>query len=105
MMINFSRNSNKLEFEYISTTKNMHFGEKNQMIKKVPGTSLLVLKTTAATTTATAEPTTAPETTMQTTEAVADEGGCGGAVLSTVSITAIIGTTLATFAFRKKKED
>ena len=99
MLINFSRNNNKLEFEYISTTKDMHFKASNQFTKKVPGTSLLILKTTAAATTAEA---TSNDTV---TEAPTNDKGCGSALLSTVSITAMIGTALATFAFRKKEND
>lgn len=99
MLINFSRNNNKLEFEYISTTKDMHFKASNQFTKKVPGTSLLILKTTAAATTAES---TSNDTV---TEAPTNDKGCGSALLSTVSITAMIGTALATFAFRKKEND
>ena len=92
LMLNFSRNGNKIEFEYISTANGgKHFKAQNQTVKTVPGTSTLVLLTTVATTEAPADDT--------------SKGGCGSAILSTVSVAGVIGTSLAAFAMRKRKEN
>ena len=92
MMLNFSNNGNKIEFEYYSTANGKHFKVSNQAIKSVPGTNSMVLKTTTEATTTAA------------TEEVSG-GGCGGAVLSTVAATSVVVTSLTAFAMRKRKEN
>ncbi len=91
MILNFSHDGNKVEFEYISTVTGKHFKAKNQTVKTLPGTSMMTLKTTTTTTT----PASSDE----------NKGGCKGAVLSTAAVTSVIGTSLAAFAMRKRKEN
>ena len=91
LLLNFSHDGNKIEFEYISTATGKHFKAKNQVVKTVPGYSMMQLKST--TTTA------APAATEE------QKSGCKGAVLSTAAVTSVIGTSLAAFAMRKRKEN
>jgi hypothetical protein len=104
LMLNFTNNGNNIHFEYLSTVNGMHYKEKNQFSKAVPSTSRLSPQiTTQATTIAT---TALPITTEATTVATEEEkSGCGSAIGSTLMIACVTGTTLATFAMRKKKED
>ena len=100
LMLNFLNNGNRINFEYYSTIKGMHFKESNQFTRTVPGVSMLVLQSTTEATTAT--PTTAEATTVADDET---ESGCGSAITSTLFAACTIGTSLAAFAMRKKKEN
>ncbi|MBO7249683.1 MAG: metallophosphoesterase [Clostridia bacterium] len=91
MMLNFSNDGNKIEIEYISTATGKHFKAKNQVVKTVPGYSMMQLKSTTTTT--------APAAVEE------QKSGCKGAVLSTAAVTSVIGTSLAAFAMRKRKEN
>jgi hypothetical protein len=51
------------------------------------------------------EATTTEATTTTAAPAEEEKSGCGSAIGSTLMIACVTGTTLATFAMRKKKED
>ena len=98
LMMNVTNGGKSLEFEYIATDKDKQFKAKNRFTIDLPAGTLPEYVPTVETT--------AEETTEATTvtEEVAKKG-CRGAITSTVAVCCTIGTTLAAFAMRKKKED
>ncbi|MBO7249684.1 MAG: metallophosphoesterase [Clostridia bacterium] len=93
MLINFSINGNRLEFEYISTTRDKHYKNSNQYVKKVHGTSLLELKTTTTTTTKDKDD-----------DDSKTSGGCSASLSYSAMAVATLGTSLSMLALRKKKK-
>ena len=113
-MINIVNGGSAVEIEYLSTVKNKYFGETNQMVLELAAGTLPEYipsvkapeKTTAESTTEVPVATTVyseEATTAETTEA--SSGGCRGAVISTMAVCCSIGTSLAAFAMRRRKED
>ena len=105
LMLNFMDGGSKIEFEYYSPSKKAYFKDKNQFSMTLPEGTLPKYVPTAAVTEATteAEVTTAEVTTEAVTEA--EKSGCGSAIGSTLAVACTLGTSLAAFAMRKKKED
>ncbi len=133
-LLNFKNGGEKIEVEYYSTVKFRYYGADNQFTMNTPkcltteptppvttteptttqpeattviteatteavSVSTSVTSATAATTAATTlDATTAAATTTQT-------GGCGGYITATVSVACVLGSTLAAFAMRKRKEE
>ena len=93
MLINFSVNGNRLEFEYISTTRDKHYKNSNQYVKKVHGTSLLELKTTT-TTTAKDEDDEDSRVSI----------GCSSSLSCSAVAVATLGASFSALALRKKKK-
>ena len=125
LMINVKEGGAKLEFEYLSTSrqKTPYRGEANQFTIDTPGNPLPyvsvepqpeITKKTTVTAKETEATTAAPRTTkekaeipLKTTEEYAAQSGvtCSGAITSTLSVACVIGATLSVFAMRKKRDD
>ena len=105
LMLNVVNGGEALEIEYLSTSKVKHFRANNQMTLELPtGTFPKYIPTVVTTVpeTTTEVPTTEEPTVV--TEAVS-EGGCRGAVSVTVAVCCSMGTALAAFALRRRKEN
>lgn len=103
-MVNITNGGTKLEVEYLSTSTGKYFGKNHQKTWTLPSGFLAkfdpnYVETVATTTTA--EPTTeAPATTVE-----EEKKGCKGSIVSTMTVCCTMGTALAAFAMRKRKED
>ena len=110
LMLNITNGGEKLEIEYYSTAYGQFYGGGNQRVITLPEGTLpdfeLPLETTTATTEAaiTTELTTAAETTTAQTTVAPPTRGCSAAI-STTAVACSIGTSLAVFAMRRRKED
>lgn len=107
LLLNFKEGGNEIELEYFSTVKRQYYKGYNQFTINTPICLTEEIAVTEETTTAeetTEAVTEVPKTTVA--DTVAEEnGGCRGAITSTITVTCIIGTTLSAFAMRKRKED
>lgn len=102
LMMNVTNGGKKLEFEYISTDKNQQLSGSNRFTIDLPAGTLPEFTRIVAE--ETTEATTVTEASI---DIVSEEvkKGCNGAILSTVTVCCAMGTSLAAFAMRKKKED
>ena len=101
-MINIKNGGTDMELEYLSTAKEKYFGTNCQMTIELPEGLLPTFVPPVVTeATTTAEPTTeAPATTEE-----PKKKGCRGSITSTVAVCCSMGTVLAAFAMRKRKDD
>ena len=103
-MINITNGGTGLEVEYLSTATGKYFGKNNQKTWELGAGFLPKFDPTVITEATTTEATTTEEvtTTVVTEEA---KKGCSGTIISTMTICCTMGTSLAVFAMRKRKDD
>ena len=102
-MMNVTNGGKVLEFEYIDADRDKQIKTRNRFSIELPEGTFPEFDPTPVTEaeeTTEAETTEAPATTEE-----AKKRGCKGSITSTVAICCAMGTTLAAFAMRKKKED
>ena len=100
-MINITNGGANLEVEYLSASTGKYFGTNNQKSYDLGAGFLPKFEPTVITEATTVE-TTVEETTVAVTEEV--KKGCKGSIVSTVAVCCTMGTALAAFAMRKKKD-
>ena len=100
-MINITNGGANLEVEYLSTSTGKYFGKNNQKTWELGEGFLPKFEPTVVT-----EATTVETTVEETTVAVTEEAkkGCKGMIVSTMTVCCTVGTALAAFAMRKKKD-
>lgn len=103
LLVNIINSGKEIKLEYFSTVKEKYFGTTSHATLQLPDGTLTEyvppVVTTAATTAETVKVTSADVTDA------ASGKGCGGSITSTVAVCCSMGTLLAVFAMRKKKED
>ena len=120
LMLNFVNGGSEIKIDYIMPDRDKQLKAKNRFTIELPEGTLpeyianeepaqTEATTTAPETTATEAPATtateAPATTAPATTEEAGDKGCGGSIASTVAVCCSMGTALAAFAMRKRKED
>ena len=106
LMMNVTNGGKALEFEYICTDKNKQLKAKNRFTIELPEGTLPEYIAAGAEV-VTEAPTTEAATTTEapvTTEAP-KKNNCKNSITSTVAVCCTMGTALAAFAMRKRKED
>ena len=107
LMLNFVNGGSEIKIDYVMPDRDKQLKAKNRFTIELPEGTLpeyvpVSAETEAPETTAAPETTTATEAPATTEES---KGGCKGSIASTVTVCCAMGTALAAFAMRKRKED